>query len=210
MNRRHFPLLGILILAVLLISYFIRDFVREWLVIPLLEALRVVEFNQGIVWIAFLFTILIYAVLKVIQNTRGISIHQLFTRRSSGDQRFSTGRLDQLAAMVENSKKGAYFQYRLAKYLLEVTLEILAYQRQTTVEAVKRELRHDTLAFPDNLTGYLKAALTSQPMDKAFSRRLLFWRKKTMTALDMDPMTLVAYLERQLDMGWGDDNRAER
>lgn len=199
MSRFLPVILGGIVVMVLVIGYMIKDVVRDWLIIPILEAIRVADFNQGIVWIAFLIVILIFTVLKIIQNFRLIPVELIRIQRPEGNSEEPIGQLESIVQLITLSREGAYSNRRLAQYVARVLLDILAYQHRTSPEKVMNSLRQGRLSLPEEIEAYMKAALFYQPIALSFTDRWFFWRKSPKTILDSEFENMIRFLELQLN-----------
>jgi hypothetical protein len=206
MSKKKYPvIIGIIAIIVVVVSYLIKDLIPAWLVIPLFEFLQLIDRNQDIIWVYFLFVVLFYSVMKIIKTYADIRAQDIFGQKKKKDTD-DIGRTEMMAWMIDQIQEGTFSKIRLARYLSELILEIQAYQQQKSPGIVLNQLKEGILPVPENLREYMKASLLYRPADLAIKKRWFFWRKHPHTVLDLDPEIVVNYMETQMDVRKQNEN----
>ena len=191
MKRNLLPIgLG---LTIGLLALFLRDFVREEVVIPLLKLVRFVEdLPQNMLWFFFL-GIMVFFAYKSLNKWRppGLKV-----RRPKTSHR---GQIELLVGLIEQARQEGYFRERLARYLGELTLETLALQERLTPEIMKEHLRSGTLDVPPEILDYLRAGLISDSPHYGKRGKMYFRSEAQSSPLELDPGLVVEFLEHQLE-----------
>jgi hypothetical protein len=183
MNRNLLPIgLG---LTIILLALLLRDFVRGNVIIPFLKVLRFLDdLPQDLIWFFFIGIILFFAYKTLIK-------WKIPWSKSRRTQVKNQGQIEVLAELIRKANQGDYFRERLAQYLGDLTLNILAHRERLTPEIMKERLKSGTLDVPPEILVYLQAGLI---WDSPHHRR----REKT-PQLDLDPKRIVQFLEHQLE-----------
>jgi hypothetical protein len=159
--------------------------VREKVIIPFLKVLRFFDdLPQDLIWFFFIGIILFFAYKTLIKwKVSGFKSRRTQVR--------NPGQIEVLAELMRKANQGDYFRERLAQYLCDLTLKILAHRERLTPEIMKERLKSGTLDVPPEILVYLQAGLI---WDSPHHRK----REKTQL-LDLDPGRIVQFLEHQLD-----------
>ncbi|MFC1533287.1 hypothetical protein ACFLZG_03365 [Thermodesulfobacteriota bacterium] len=183
-------LLGIgLALAICILALLLKDFVRNGILIPLLEIFQLIkDLPQIVIWIFFIGIMLIPA-FKSLDKLRP----HVFERRG-GKMMAHVGKIEEIARLIRNahSSKG-YFRERLARYLGEFSVDVLAYREKLSREIIMDHLESGSLDAPLEIRHYLRAGLLGDLSQK--------------NTLDLDPIRLVEFLEQQLEVDNDTQNR---
>jgi hypothetical protein len=113
------------------------------------------------------------------------------------------GRVHSLKQAIYSTSQGDYFKWRLAQYLLNLSIEALAHRERTTPERIKQRLMSRTLEAPSEIEAYLLTGLT--PIFTKHTN-LIERIKQTLgltpriSPLDLDPERVVQFLEEQLEI----------
>ncbi|MBW2092060.1 MAG: hypothetical protein JRI34_08055 [Deltaproteobacteria bacterium] len=183
--------------AIALLSLVLRDFVREGIVIPVFKIIWVAgSLPQDFYWIFFLGVAVVIA-------ARSLNKWSLPNFRTRGKQVRQPGQLEYLADLIERARHGTYTKERLARYLGELTLDILAYQERQELEVIKRHLRSGTLNVPAEIMAYLQAALLWDSSYHREERKRRLKHKEPPSPLDLEPERVMEFLERKLE-GYSD------
>lgn len=204
MSRRWLvALLGFLL--VLLFSRLIFEVAKETIVLPIWQSVVVARaliesWNQRTLWILML---LIAA---------SIALGNLFRFR-----RFQSApdplevqtyqRVETLARWIEMLPGSDYFKWRMARYLGELSVEVLAHTRTSPPGLVREWIRSGEVEAQPEIHTYLQLGLT--PGSQTMSLRQGRGRRSLgpARALDLDPRRLVAFLEGELGTTAGEPDR---
>jgi hypothetical protein len=183
MNRNLLPIgLG---LTIVLLALLLKDFVRGKVIIPFLKVLRFVDdLPQDLIWFFFIGIILFFAYKTLIK-------WKIPWSKSRRTQVVNQGQIEVLAELIRKANQGDYFRERLAQYLCDLTLKIIAHRERLTPEIMKERLKSGTLDVPPEILAYLQAGLI---WDSPHYRK----REKT-PLLDLDLKRIVQFLEHQLE-----------
>lgn len=193
MRARLFRLALLLILAALL-TPFLKDFIRDVLLLPLLYAAwlaRIIfeTIPQVAIWIIFLFV----ALLVTLRSLSGGRAVRLDSRETPVRV---TGRIESWARLVDQAGQEHYARWRLAREMRKLTLAILASEKQLSQEQVMRALQDNRLDLPPEIRAYLQASMTS--FSYFSPTRFWFWQKPTRPSdLDLDPEQVLQFLEER-------------
>ncbi|MBW1711236.1 MAG: hypothetical protein JRG97_16270 [Deltaproteobacteria bacterium] len=183
--------------AVVLLTFLLRGFVREGFVVPIFKLVRIAaSLPQDIYWFFFL------GVAAVIAS-RSLNRWSLPQIRARGPQTGQPGQLEHLVDLLEKAHQGVYTKERLARYLGELTLDILAYQERIDLEVVKGRLRAGTLNVPPDILAYLRAGLMWDSTYQRQKRDKHFKPETQAPPLDLNPSRMVEFLESQME-GYSD------
>jgi hypothetical protein len=192
MKKRLLPL-GIILLAAILLAPFIRNFIREIIVIPLLYVLwigRIVfdTIPQVYFWGCFLMIALLMASVSLLKKSK-------FQSSSHEVKTVPLGRVEMWAHLIRQATQEGYYQWRLAQPLRDLILETLAHEGRLTSKQIKQRLRNDQLDLPPEIGAYLLASFRS--LSYLSAPRFRFRSHRPASPLDLDPELLVQFLEDQ-------------
>ncbi len=196
--------IGLIIFALLLFTPFLRNFVREVIIIPFLYLAWIARFffdaiPQNILWTAFfLLCLLIFA----------SSLFEKRKRRKAGliISQEQAGRILAWTELLEKAKGDEYFKWRLAQHLQKLALNAIAHQKDQTIKQTRRQLKQGDLDLPPEVQAYFEASLRSLGH---LSQRRTFFRTKTVTEspLNLDPTHIIYFLETLNLEGYGFENQ---
>ncbi len=190
MRQRLLPL-GIILLTAVLLAPLIRNFIREFVVIPLLYVVwigRIVfdTIPQTAFWGCFLVMALLIASVSLLKNRKPQSrIHEVKT--------VQLGRVETWAKLIRQATQEDYYQWRLAQPLRELIVETLAHEARLTSKQIKQRLRADQLDLPAEIHAYLQASLRS--LSYLSAPRFRFRSRRRASPLNLDPESVVQFLE---------------
>ena len=193
MRARFVRLVLVLLLAALL-TPFLKDFIRDVLLLPLLYAAwlaRIVfdSIPQIAIWIVFL----VVALLIALRSLSGGRAARFASREL---QVTVVGRLKSWASLVERAGQEHYARWRLARELRRLTLAILANEKHLSPEQIRQDLAAGRLDLPPEIRDSLLASMTS--FNYFSPTRFWFWKKPAgPSALDLDPEQVLQYLEER-------------
>jgi hypothetical protein len=201
MRKRLLPIVAVLLLAIPL-AYLLQGLSRQvfliqvlrfaWTIRALFESLP-----QTTVWIAFLVIALLIAVRSLIKR-------RMPGRPESGMEAAQPGQVFVMARRVQRSSELAYSRRSLARDMRALALEVLAYQRRTTSEQMRRELSARRLDVPPEIQAYLNIEqVPIQPRSATLFSRLVRRLSPRARAPQIDPELerVVQFLESQLGIG---------
>ncbi len=183
----------VLAVAIALTALLLKDFVRNGIVIPLLEVLQLIDdLPRMAIWLFFIGIMLIPAYTSL--KERGRPAFRTRLRMKS-----QLGRIETLASLIRKARMGDYFRERLSRYLGELALETLAYRERLPLVEIKNRLRSGSLDLPPEIRSYLQAGLLGDYSNYQ-ENKLSFFRSEGQTSpLDLDPIRVVKFLEQQLE-----------
>ena len=191
----RFTPLVIIIVASGILSFWVRDFVREVIVQPLLlimwyTSLVLGSFPDTFFWVLF---ILAFTILALRSLARGLPRER--QRRQEG---FALGGpVSTWSRLVHHSSDGGYSQWQLSQSLCKLTWQLLQDERSKSMRHIEDGLRTQKLDLPADIQAYFEAGLLPyQPMSKM--KRRLGLESDTPT-LDLDPALVVDYIEASVD-----------
>lgn len=193
MRARLFRLALLLLLAALL-TPFLKDFIRDVLLLPLLYLawLARIIFDtipQVAIWIVFL----VVALLVALRSLSGGRAARLDTRETPATV---VGRIESWVRLVDQAGQEHYARWRLARELRKLTLVILANEKQLSQEQIRQDLTEGRLDLPPEIQAYLQASMTS--FSHFSPTRFWFWqRPPRSSALDLDPERVLEFLEER-------------
>ncbi len=180
--------------VVVFMALFMRDFVREGIIIPFFKIANFFQsFPQEVLWFLFL-GIVVYAAAKSLKNW------EIQKRKNKKTITKQPGRIESLAILIKQARQGAYTRERLARHLGELTLQALSYQERHGLDVMKARLRRGDLNVPPVILNYLQAGLS---WEHAFHQRKGRWpfRKRILSSpLDLDPLEVVEFIESLLEV----------
>jgi hypothetical protein len=199
--KRRLIILGLIFLISVPLSFLLRGFTREvflanimrlsWLAHLYLDSLP-----QPILWTLFLLIAVLIAVLSLIKRTGSPKV-------TTEVEEPSWGRIHSLLQAIYHTSQGIYFKWRLAQYLLNLSIEALAHRERTTPERIKQRLMSRTLDVPSDIEAYLLTGLT--PVFTVHTNLIerikrTFGLTSRFSPLDLDPERVVQFLEDQLEI----------
>ncbi|GAK58065.1 hypothetical protein ANT_09560 [Candidatus Vecturithrix granuli] len=206
-KQRVWTWIQILILAAFFM-WFVQDLARQTIAVSLVSLLwgaklLLYTLPQPLIWGVFL-VIGTYILLKSLIPS------QLFQSQKGGTVSETHGKVEKLADLFQLANQSEYSRRKLAQYLTTVTLDILEFQRQESREQLYRALQTGSLEIDQELRQYFQTALAK----KTVSSSTGLWAKiherfaaqKQQTPLDLEPVTIIRFLEDQLE-GGGKKNR---
>lgn len=199
--KKYLRLVGlILLLAVPLVLLF-KDFTREVLVAEILYIVWRVRIlfeslPQIPIWTLFLIVVLFVAVRSLIKHRQPSPTSREVTAERQGP-------VYALSRRIERSTTSAYFQWRLARDLRTLVLEVLVYQHRISSEQSEQFLDVGTLDAPPEVQAYLQTGLAPVYTLSAGLLARLWQRLSPSTwdaAVDPDLEQVVQFLETQLEV----------
>ncbi|MCB9079853.1 MAG: hypothetical protein H6631_19790 [Anaerolineaceae bacterium] len=176
----------------LLLTSTFRTFVREAVVIPLLYLLWIGHFIVAAVphsalwgcYVAILLVIMGGSLLR--RRPRKLRTRPPITA--------AAGRVAGLADLLHQAEHDAYFKWRLAQQLQKLSLDSIAYHTGQSILETRQQLQQGQLDLPAELRAYFEAGL--KPLGSLAAPPQRFLTNRPATALDLDPATVVRFLER--------------
>lgn len=196
---------AIVLFAVLVatLAYIFRNFIREAIVMPvayLLWSARLLfeSLPQIVVWIALLLVAFVLAIGSLIPRIKP-------RPRTPGDEAGVRGQVETLARRIDLAKRGYYFRWHLAQRLSELAIDVLAQRQRASREQIRQQLLAGALDIPDGIRAYLNADLTiGSAAIAASSLRQRLRLRLPSSPLDLDPESVVSFLEIQMAVATGE------
>ncbi|MBS1253445.1 MAG: hypothetical protein MAG451_02494 [Anaerolineales bacterium] len=196
--RRRLLVASLASLIVAGLGWYLREFVRETVVVPLLYASWIAQLvvgmlPQALVWAIFL----VIAVYVAVRSLRG---RRAPAREELGPETRQEGPVARWSRQIELATRGSYSRWRLAHQLGHLSVEALAYRGQLASEQVQEQLKKGKLELPPEVRVYLQAGLeaTSHRTFLTFDRRSQSAGQRS--PFDVDLEHVVQFLEAQLEV----------
>lgn len=192
--RARLVRLALVMLLAALLTPFLKDFIRDVLLLPLLYVAwlaRIVfdSIPQVAIWIVFL----VVALLVALRSLSGGRTGRLDTRETPVRV---VGRIESWARLVDQAEQEHYARWRLARELRKLTLAVLAGEKQLSQEQIMQDLKDNRLGLPPEIRAYLQASMTS--FSYFSPTRFWFWKEAPRSsALDLDPEQVLQFLEER-------------
>ncbi|MCB0167373.1 MAG: hypothetical protein KDI79_24300 [Anaerolineae bacterium] len=175
----------------LLLTPAFRVFVREVVVIPLLYLLWIGRFVLSAVPHSALWGCYV-AVLLLLMSVSLLSRKPKKPRTRPPNAAIE-GRVAGLAHLVHQAEHDDYFKWRLAQQLQKLSVDTIAYHTGQSIPEIRRQLQQGRLDLPAELQAYFEAGL--KPLGSLAVPRKRFLTNRPATALDLEPATVVRFLE---------------
>ncbi len=206
--RRYWPLITVLLVAGLL-SFFIQDFFRLVIFLPIVETIldyyRLYrQMPQNVVWGLFLLFALVIAAIFLILNALETIWRQL--RQPEAAQSPTRDRVFELAGLVAEARRTEYARWQLAREIENVLLALLAWDFGETAVSLQRRIRQGQLHLPPNLQALCaaNAAVPNYIQHRVAQRTRQRKPIAALAALDLDAALaeLEALAEHPLGQLW--------
>lgn len=206
--RRYWPLITVLLVAGLL-SFFIQDFFRLVIFLPIVETIldyyRLYrQMPQNVVWGLFLLFALVIAAIFLILNALETIWRQL--RQPEAAQSPARDRVFELAGLVAEARRTEYARWQLAREIENVLLALLAWDLGETAVSLQRRIRQGQLHLPPNLRALCaaNAAVPNYIQHRVAQRTRQRKPIAALAALDLDAALaeLEALAEHPLGQLW--------
>lgn len=190
----------ILILAAFLM-WFVQDLARQTIAVSLISLLwgaklLLYTLPQPLIWGVFL-VIGTYILLKSLIPS------QLFQSQKQVTVSETHGKVEKLADLIQLANQSEYSRRKLAQYLTTVALDILEFQRQESREQLYHALQTGSLKVNHELQRYFQTVLSKKSSSPSIGWRARIHEKfiapKQRTPLDLEPVTIIHFLEHQLE-----------
>jgi hypothetical protein len=197
-------LLALGIPLTLLLMFALRGMAYHLIVVPILYSLWLAKFlfdalPQPLFWILFLLLMLRLA-WRSLRPPKQTLHHSQLPEVSTPE-----GRLMVWLQRLALAESGNYSKWGVARHIVQLTAETLAYREQISVTQARQRLRRGEFDAPAEVQAYIKAGLLSQaPHSLTFfgklMQRLGLREPQDLPSLDLDLDYLIAYLEEQLEV----------
>jgi hypothetical protein len=198
MKRRFLPLVASLLLTVVLV-FVVEDFIRQVIVDPLLQVawfftLVLGSIAQEIYWAIFI-------ILALLISRKSLVKGKTLKRGSPNLKTSNRGPVATWSAMLERAEEQAFSRWRLAQAFRRLTRDLFSPNENHNPHR-SDDWEHVKSSLPPEIVAYLESPLPS------YRGIIRFWPRRRAdtlgTALDLDPDTVVTYLEEKLDPLTGD------
>lgn len=190
--RRFIPLIVLLTIAALM-TFLVKDFVREVIISPFLLAvwyttLILNAFPDTFYWALFIIATVVIAI-------RSLTRRADLERRPRRQTIETGGPVTTWSRLIEHADDGGYSRWQLSQSLCKLTWDMVQNQDHRSMQRIEEQLRNQTLDLPSEIQAYFEAGLLPyQPLSK-LQRRLRM--NNSPAALDLDPAEVVSYLEQR-------------
>ena len=193
MKNRYTPLIIAVLFAIVLV-FAVDDFISRVIVGPVLYiawfiSIFVASMPQQVFWGIFILIALIFAAKSI---TREKTSRQQ-TQNPIANQR---GPVATWSSLLERAEKQSFSRWRLAQSLRRLALDTLVPNDTLNHQHIEGQAENDKPTFPPEIEAYFEAPM---PSAQRFSR---LWQRpvsRNSSALNLDPETVVQYLENELD-----------
>ncbi len=199
--RRLLLVVGIILLISIPLTFLLRGFTREVLLAFLIHLswmvrLYIDSLPQSNLWAVFISFVLVIAALSLIKR-------KSVPRKTTEVEKPQWGKVHSLIRAIHPASQGMYFKWRLAQYLLDLSIETLAHRERTTPERIKQRLMSGTLEAPSEIEAYLLAGLTpvfTTPTNLITRIKQTLGLTPRISPLNLDPERVIQFLEDQLEI----------
>lgn len=197
MNRKNWLILALVVLGTGL-GYLVHDFVRNYLVIPVLTVFTRISFVMGLYWRSQDQELIWVAFLLVTFLLAAASIKRLWVPGpGSGSRgRVNSGRLEFWKTKLGSISEGTYQQWRFTQEIGKILLEQIALDQGVGKKTVQNQIENDQITLPPDIKNFLQIAYT-----KKLHEYYQFQRQRTdpHRLPFVTPERIIAYLENSLD-----------
>ena len=196
---RYLPLAVTLAITIFFV-FWIRDFMREVIVQPLLlvtwyTTLIFRSFPDSFYWILFILVVTFIGIRSLLRD------RQIEKRGGTGSLA-TTGPISSWARLIQHSGDGGYSQWQLAQSLCKLTWDLLRDERNRSMRRIEQDLQAKTLDLSPEIQAYFEAGLLPYQPTSKLKRRLGL--EEADTALSLDPTEVVQFIEAKLNPITGD------
>lgn len=197
--KKRLLLAGLVLLSVVPLALVLRSFARDSIVTPVLYLLwlghlLLQSIPQALLWALLLVISLLIFARSLIKGHRPTGeVHKA--------ERDRPGQVTVWARRIHMMSRGSYYQWSLARYLRRLFLAVMAYRERLSRERTRVLLGAGKLDVPPRIRLYLEAALeptSLRPLNLFARLSQLLRLSKQESALDLDPETVVRFLEEQI------------
>jgi hypothetical protein len=183
------------------IFFIIRGFTREVILSSILQIYGIARIYinslpQPLVWALFIAIVVILAGRSMLKPSAT-------SLARTNDQELRLGRVTNLAQSIRRTTQGDYFKWRLAQHLLDLSLDVIAYQKRATPSSVRQLLKSGDLVAPPEIVAYLRSGMTQvhSARQGILGRiKAFFMAPDRDRPLNLEPELVVAFLEEQLEI----------
>ena len=191
-------LIGLGVIAVLALSFYLRGPIQRVIIIPLAYLWWLIKLYYRAVPQAILWVFLVIAVFVFM--LRLIPLKNIILRKRKVEYNPSVGAIEDLALWVRKSPRGIYYKWLVANRLGKNAREILAQRDGHAVNIKFGPLEGSDWNPPQEIKTYLEIGLNGSFADfPQFRSWWTWWRKPKPTPLDVDVREVIDYLESELE-----------
>lgn len=197
--KKRLLLAGLVLLSVVPLALVLRSFARDAIVTPVLHLLWLghllfQSIPQALLWgLLLVIALLVFARSLIKSQAPMGEVHKV--------ERDRPGQVTVWARRIHMMSRGSYYEWSLAQHLRRLFLAVMAYRQRLSRERTRMLLEAGKLDVPPRIRLYLEAARepTSLRPLNLFSRLAQLLRlSRQESALDLDPETVVRFLEEQI------------
>lgn len=195
--KRRWWLLVLALLAAVPLAGWLKDFVRDSLLAPLLELLWLLRLEFESLPQSYLWIILI--VIGLLLAAGSLLTSAMPRRRGPPPGWDRGGPVEVTARWLDLAAHGSYYKWRIARRLSELAVEALAQREHLTPEQVKQRLEIGGLDVPPEIRAYVQAGLSSDLLSQLERPSPGFWSRAGAAPLDLSPEIIVRFLEAEAE-----------
>ncbi len=198
---QRWPILLLALLLALPLMIALRDVVRDTIVYPLARFFWLARLAFTSIPPVFIWGYFLLIALRIV-------LHSLRTapkraRLSKSEPSHRQSRVAQWARRIRLTTRGDYSLWRLAHYLGNLAVDVVAADERIDVSESRRRMQQGEWEAPEEVRNYFRAATHPAPFERhgCFFARLWrrFHRRRSPPAsLDVDLHSIVAFLEKRL------------
>ena len=191
-------LIGLGVIAVLALSFYLRGPIQRVIIIPLAYLWWLIKLYyravpQAILWVFLAIAVFVFML-------RLIPLKNIILRKRKVEYNPSVGAIEDLALWVRKSPRGIYYKWLVANRLGKNAREILAQRDGHAVNIKFGPLEGSDWNPPQEIKTYLEIGLNGSFADfPQFRSWWIWWRKPKPTPLDVDVRQVIDYLESELE-----------
>jgi hypothetical protein len=195
--KRRWLLLALALLVAIPLAGWLKDFVRDSLLAPLLELLWLLRLEFESLPQSYLWIILI--VIGLLLAAGSLLTSAAPRRRGLPPGWDRGGPVAVTARWLDLAAHGSYYKWRIARRLSELAVDALAQREHLTPEQVKQRLEEGELNVPPEIRAYVQAGLSSDLLSQLERPSSGFWSRAASAPLDLSPEIIVRFLEAEAE-----------
>ncbi len=197
--KKYLPVVAALILiSIVIAANLLKDVVRVWVVAPLFDLLDGINRNQSMVWIFFLMILAFVIIKKIVELAQDSLLDSILEHFGRKKPEIHMGEIQQMADWIEYTRTGIRTPNRLAKYLGQLFLEVMAHNQKQSPKTILNRLKTNSLEVSPELNAYFRGVLLLEYSIPSRWSKLVFWKKPPPSPFDLDPETIIEFLENQM------------
>jgi len=194
--RKHWRTIAVILLVSVVLTFFLRDLMRENIVGPLLYLAWVgqlifLSIPQAGIWSTFIFIAAIIAL-------RSLGKKRTPSPKAPVLEAGRTKRIGHWAKSIRQAGEDFYYQWQLAQELQKLTVQTLANNERVEHSEIRRRLEQGAIDdMSPEILAYLQVGMVS--FTYLADNKPRFGRGKQPSPLDIDPAQVIQYLEDKIE-----------